>query len=123
MALLFELVEGGRENVGVIATGRALDWADYLRGHALRLYGAATVTAENGARLIAERRPQLPERFTARDVQVKGWAGMSDREAVSAALDLLSEAGHLRGEFQPIGALGGRPSMAFEWNPKLNNRG
>ena len=123
LALLFELVDGGRENVGVIATGRALDWSDYLRGHALRLYGAGAVTAENGARLIAERRDQLPERFTARDVQVKGWAGMSDRESVSSAIDLLIEAGHLRGELQPVGAVGGRPSIAFGWNLKLNNGG
>ncbi len=71
LALLFELMEGGRESVGVIATGRALDRADYLKSHASRLYAGGVIMAENGARLISERRGQLPERFTARDIQRK----------------------------------------------------
>lgn len=120
LALLFELIEGGRENVGVMATGRALDWADYLRGHALRLYGAGAVTAENGARLIAERRDQLPERFTARDVHRKAWAGLYDREAVADALELMVEAGHIRGSVQAVGDAGGRPTTVYDWNPQLS---
>jgi Protein of unknown function (DUF3987) len=69
LALIFELADGGRGAIGSVATARALDWADYLRSHAARLYSAGSVMAENGARL--KRRAQLPECFTARDVQRK----------------------------------------------------
>src|ERR1700730_15820590 len=82
LALIFELVDGGRGAIGSVAAARALDWADYLRSHAIRLYSAGSVMAENGARLIIERRAQLPESFTARDVQRKEWAGLADRDAV-----------------------------------------
>jgi hypothetical protein len=119
LALLFELVEGGREHVGPIATGRALDWADYLKSHAFRLYAAGAVMAESGARLIADRRDQLPERFTARDVQRKGWVGLSDRDSVADSIDLLVETVHVRGATQPAGEAGGRPVTIYEWNPKL----
>ena len=42
LALIFELVDGGRFEVGERATVRALAWAEYLRSHASRLYSAAT---------------------------------------------------------------------------------
>jgi Protein of unknown function (DUF3987)/Toprim domain len=123
LALIFELVDGGRESVGPISTGRALDWADHLKSHAFRLYSAGTVAAEAGARLIADRREQLPAKFTARDVHVKGWAGLADREAVSDALGMLTETGHIRGVPQRSGDAGGRPSVLYEWNPKLSDGG
>ena len=123
LALLFELIDGGREHVGLIATGRALDWADYLRSHAARLYGAGTIIAENGARLICDRRDQLAAKFTARDVQRKAWAGLSDKDAVTAAFDLLIEAHHVRGSTIPSTDAGGRPSVVYEWNPKLSREG
>jgi hypothetical protein len=123
LALLFELIEGGRESVGAIATGRALDWADYLKSHASRLYAGGAIMAENGARLISERRDQLPERFTARDVQRKAWAGLYDRDAVADALDLLVSANHVRSNAVASGEAGGRPSTVYEWNPKLGVEG
>ena len=56
LALIFELLEGGRAAVGEVATGRALGWADYLRSHANRLYAAGDTMVETGAKLIVERR-------------------------------------------------------------------
>src|SRR3954447_6527967 len=69
LALLFELVDGGRVAVGEQATLQALGWADYLPNHATRLYSAGETMAETGARLILERRAQLPFPFTARDIR------------------------------------------------------
>jgi hypothetical protein len=89
LALVFELSDGGRGTVGSVAIARALDWADYLFSHAIRLYSAGSVLAENGTRLLIERRAQLPETFTARDVQRKVWAGLGDRDAVMDSIDLL----------------------------------
>ena len=118
LALIFELVAGGRD--GVVreeATARALDWADYLKAHAARLYSVGAVSAENGARLIIDRRAQLSEPFTAREIQRKGWVGLTDREAVADAIDLLITTDHVRGAPVASTDAGGRPSIAYTWNP------
>ena len=124
LALLFELIAGGRLGiVGLTSVGRALDWADYLKSHAERLYAAGSFMAENGARLISERRDQLPERFTARNIQQKTWAGLYDRDIISEALNRLTEAYHVRATTITGGVAGGRPSTIYEWNPKLGREG
>jgi len=113
LALIFELADGGRGAIGSVATARALDWADYLRSHATRLYFAGSVMAENGARLIIERRAQLPECFTARNVHQKAWAGLADRDAVAAAIELLIVAGYCRDE-----ATGVKPNAIQVWRQR-----
>ena len=124
LALIFELVAGGRDGVvGDEATARALDWADYLKAHAARLYAAGSVSIENGARLIIERRAQLSEPFTAREVQRKAWAGLVDRDAVADAIDLLVTAGHVRGTTTAGNDAGGRPSTVYTWNPLTKTEG
>ncbi len=75
----------------------ALGWADYLRSHATRLYSSGnTIVVEDGARLILERRATLPNEFTIRDIHQKGWAGLTDRDVVMSAVDLLEETHHCR---------------------------
>jgi Protein of unknown function (DUF3987) len=123
LALIFELVDGGRGAIGSVAAARALDWADYLRSHAARLYSAGSVMAENGARLIIERRAQLPESFTARDVQRKEWAGLADRDAVATAIELLVAAGTCREALSTPSPAGGRPSIGYIWNPRIAREG
>ena len=116
---MFELVDGGRVAVGEVAARRALDWAKYLRSHASRVYAAGEVMAENGARLIVERRDQLPGQFTPRDVQRKAWAGLVDRDVVQASIDMLAESYHCREVAVGAGPQGGRPSQLYCWNPFL----
>jgi hypothetical protein len=79
--------------------------------------------AENGARLIVERRSQLPECFTARDVQRKAWAGLADRDTVAAAIELLIAAGYFREAPTAPSAAGGRPSVGHVWNPRVKVEG
>jgi hypothetical protein len=119
LALLFELVEGGRVAVGEGALMRALGWADYLQSHASRLYSAGETMAEDGARLILERRAHLPEPFTARDVHRRKWAGLGERDAVGSALDVLEATHHCRAVVDAGGTHGGRPSAAYSWHPAL----
>lgn len=119
LALIFELIEGGRTKVGKRATLRALAWAEYLRSHANRLYSSGNTMIEDGARLILERRRQLPEEFTVRDIYRKDWAGLSDREAVTMAVELLVSTHHSREVEKPAGAFGGRPTASYRWNPLL----
>jgi Protein of unknown function (DUF3987) len=123
LALIFHLADGGRDAIGAEATARALDWADYLRSHANRLYSAGGVMAETGARLIIERRAQLPGAFTVRDVQRKAWAGLADRDTVAAAIELLISAGYCREAPTAPSPGGGRPSVAHIWNPRIKAEG
>jgi hypothetical protein len=122
LALLFELADGGRFEVNEVAMRRALGWADYLRSHANRLFSAGETMAENGAKLIIERRNQLPEPFTPRDVQRKGWASLSDRDAAVSAIDMLVSTYHCR-EVPPAVHQAGRPSVSYTWNPRLKVEG
>lgn len=119
LALLFELIEGGRVEVGEQATLRALAWADYLRSHAIRLYASGETMAENGARLIVERRSDLPELFSLRDVHQKEWAGLADRGAVAMAIDLLIATNHCKEVPKPASSAGGRPTAVYQWHPTL----
>jgi hypothetical protein len=119
VALLFELIDGGREAVGELATSRALGWAEYLRSHANRIYAAGETMAEEGARRILTRRYQLPSPFTGRDIQRKGWAGLGEREVVVAAIDILVEHQCCRAANVEAGPSGGRPPLKYLWNPRL----
>lgn len=119
LALIFELVDGGRESVGTDATARALGWAKYLRTHAARLYAAGKTMAEEGAKLIFERRNKLPPQFTARDVHQKEWGGLTDPRVVAEALDVLVTTRHCRQIDKPQAAGGGRPTAVYEWHPSI----
>jgi hypothetical protein len=121
LALIFELLDGSRVAVGEQAAERALRWARYLRSHAKRLYAAGEVMAENGAKLILERRDQLPEQFTTRDIQRKDWAGLTDRNAIEASVEVLVSTHHCREQPAAPGPQGGRPSLTFRWNPCLSS--
>lgn len=123
LALLFEMIEGASETVGEASTLRALAWADYLRSHANRLYAAGQTMGEEGAKLIIERRDQLPPRFTARHVHQKGWAGLADRDIVATAIEMLIETHHCREASGSTASSGGRPTTAYEWNPAIGMGG
>jgi hypothetical protein len=119
LALIFELADGGRGAIEAVATARALDWAGYLQSHVTRLYSAGSVMAENGARVIIERRARLPRPFTARDVQRKEWAGLTDRDVVAAAIELLVAACICRETPSTPLPGGERPSVGYVWNPRI----
>jgi hypothetical protein len=104
-------VAGGRTEIGEEATALALGWAEYLRSHADRIYSSGNTRIEDGARLIIERRNQLPEEFTVRDRHQKEWAGLTDHPAVTSALDLLV-ANHWCREIDPLSSGGRQPVVA-----------
>jgi putative DNA primase/helicase len=118
LALLIHLADGGQGPVGEAATRRALGWAAYLESHARRVYAivinAATVAGKAlGKRL---RKGELKDGFTLRDIYRKHWTGLSDRQAVEQAVDLLLELGWLREEVE---ATGGKPKTRYRINPAL----
>ena len=112
LALIFDLMEGdGDDLIGDTAILRALGWADYLRSHANRLYAAGQTRSEEGARLVVERRGFLPDPFTARDLHKKDWTGLTDKEAVQSAIEVLLGTYHCR-EVIRRHAGAGRPTVA-----------
>lgn len=120
LALIFEIVAGGRFEVGEMATLMALAWSDYLLSHAKRLYAAGQTVIEDSAKLIIVRRKELPQVFTLRDIHQKKWAGLADRETVATVIEMLIETNHCRELPKATTAIGGRPTMQYEWNPVLD---
>jgi len=86
LALLFEIIDGGRNAVDKEATLKALCWAKFLKSHALRLYHITVSSSINNAKLIFKRRGKLKDTFTARELRRKGWAGLSENREVQEGL-------------------------------------
>ncbi|MFT4242556.1 MAG: DUF3987 domain-containing protein [Acidovorax sp.] len=132
LALIFALVDtpdgGGVIHARELA--RALDWGDYLRTHAERLYAAAVVPETAGAAALLEKIKAgklvdgdgvLLEAFTPREVVKKGWAGLAVNDAARKATDVLVDYGWLcREVMKSDDARGrGRPSMRYLVHPGL----
>jgi putative DNA primase/helicase len=122
LALLFELLDGGRSKVGKAATARAILWADYLLSHAERLYSLVAGQGMTGAKLILARRGKLPEFITARDVQRKSWAGLSSTHTVAEALECLVDHRYLSELPGLSGPSGGRPKMRYRWHSSITKK-
>ena len=124
LALLFEIIDGGRNAVGIEATAQALEWADYLLSHAKRLYSLAINLSLDGARLIMERKFKLPNPLTSRDIQRKGWSGLDSMDAVNDALNWLVDYGHIQPKTISATDTNGRPKIIYQWidskQPKEN---
>lgn len=119
LALIFELVAGGRFDVGEVALELALKWYDYLRSHAVRLYSSGSALVEDAARLIVDRRDRLAEQFTVRDIHQKGWSGLRDIDVVTMSVELLVETRHCRKVDKQPDRNAGRPTDSYCWNPLL----
>lgn len=114
LALLFAVIDGEQGSVSVGSTARALEWADYLRGHAERLYSAATNSGIEGAKLILKRRAKLPSPFKTKQVPQRGWQGLDTTPAVQDSIDVLVEHGYLTEVERPTT---GRPRIDYWWHP------
>jgi putative DNA primase/helicase len=118
LALLFELISGGRTEVTSDHTKLAIAWAPYLISHAKRLYAAIIRSPYIGARLIFDRHSKLPNPFTSRQVVQKGWTGLNTTEAVNDALAILIDHGHvICREIREKST--GRPSTQYTWCNKI----
>ncbi|WP_246789581.1 YfjI family protein, partial [Bartonella vinsonii] len=122
LALIFELVEGGRSEITFSSLSMALRWEKYLLSHAKRLYAAGDTLAAEHAKLIVERCDSLPDVFTARDVYKRDWKCLKDKEAVKQALKLLCRTNHIREISVDNSSQGGRPTIHYEWHPLVKNQ-
>jgi putative DNA primase/helicase len=119
IALVCALADGETE-VSETSIRRALGWAEYLKSHALRAYAAGSRPGTAGAvALLAKiRSGAFVDGFTARDVYVKEWSGLSSGTEVQSALDMLCELNHLHAIKKAASERGGRPSVVYLINPR-----
>jgi len=68
------------------------------------------------AHLLLKRKDKLNDLFTARDIQRKGWAGLSDIKAINEALEYLADHHHLTSIESPKNPQGGCPTIRYYWN-------
>lgn len=115
LALLFEIIDGGRQAVGITAIARALEWADYLLSHAKRLYSLALNHSLDGAKLILKRRSKLDDPLTARGIHRKGWSGLSNIEDVNDSLHWLIDYGYITAQTLSSADTNGRPKIVYHW--------
>ena len=117
LALVCHLASNAFGPVSGAALGQALRWAEYLESHARRAYASTSIDNAEAARAIWRRvqKRDLPHTFTARELQRKGWSGLTDKGRVATALAALVDVDWIAaGEVQT----GGRPSKVYTVNPK-----
>jgi putative DNA primase/helicase len=123
LAILIHLADDKthRPVVGVDAVKKAISWGDYLKSHALRVYGAALDPVNANAKTILDKidSGKLSDGFSLGDVLRGGWSGLDSLDSVKAALARLVDLGWIRQITLPTSALGGRPSIRYQVHPKI----
>lgn len=99
---------------------RAAAWCQYLEGHARRTYSLLEAETATAARSLSRRLAagKLPDGFTARDMQRKGWTGLDTTPLVDQALSVLEDHGHIAGQDYQHPA-GGPQTIRYSINPAL----
>jgi hypothetical protein len=121
LALLFQLAEdiadeSAQAYVKAPAARMAIQWCEYLSGHALRIYWPIIRPGGSAAQLLAAHLPALAgQRLTAREFVKKGWSGLESSETVEEGLGRLATLHWVRPE------AAGRWGTETRWaiNPSL----
>jgi putative DNA primase/helicase len=125
LALIFHVIDMCARNwlspVSIHAAGLAAAWCELLEAHARRIYQSASDGDIDVAMTLAERIQQsLPNPFTIRDVQRKGWSGLSSNEEVRRAIDFLEDRNWVRVvQIPSSNPKGGRPFEQVWIHPDL----
>jgi hypothetical protein len=107
------------------ALNRSLLWARDLEVHARRIYSAVTRSGKIAARQLAKHllRRDLGERFTMRQVHQKDWSGLTEKEDVEEATDILCDLGWIWLDVEASrrvpGTPGRSPGPIYDVNPKI----
>jgi len=118
LALIYHLADGGTGPVPKHCVEIACAWVEYLFSHAKRVYAPAIQGDALSARTLAAKLKagKLENGFTAREVGRKCWTGLTGASSVNEALELLVELGWLNEYCEDTG---GRPTTAYEINPRI----
>jgi putative DNA primase/helicase len=129
LTALFELAD--LANAGVDLSGKiemSLEHArqaaaacSYFESHARRAYSCTVSPECRAARELSRhiRVGDVSAAFKTRDVYLKGWVGLDTPERARGALSVLEDSGWLRRVETMPTLVGGRPSEAWQLNPKV----
>ena len=119
LAMLIHLLDEGTGPITIEATCKANLWVKYLHRHAKRIYGSAEIGSMQLASILGKKleTSAIKEPFTAREIERKGWLGLTDSKLVEDALVELEEAGWTKGT--PYKPATGRPTILYNLNPAL----
>jgi putative DNA primase/helicase len=122
LSLICHLVDANTGPVGSASMNRAIAWATYLETHARRAYGSVTSAEADTARAILARiqSGHLQGEFSARDVWRPGWSRLTDRGAVQAGLEMLTDYDWLTARRVETG---GRPTILYSVQNMAGVRG
>ncbi len=99
---------------------RAAAWCEYLEGHARRIYGLVELQQVSAANSLARKLSlgKLPDGFTIRDVQRKGWTGLTQTSVIEQALGVLEDHSYVAAVDQQNPS-GGPQTVRYFINPKV----
>lgn len=123
LALIFHLIDiaNGAPGGPVTETAArlAVAWCDYLESHARRIYAMAESPEQEAAVRLAGKikAGNLPNPFTTRDIDRKGWHGLGKGAPVKEALEILAYEGWIVEQPPEPQAVGRRPLPSFHINP------
>lgn len=120
LALLFHLINGHQGPVSEDSLGTALQFARYLKSHAKRTYGSVNGLDSAPAKALARKllEGKLVDDFTQRSVLHKGWAGLSNKDAVLLAVNALVEHNWLT---EHLSENSGRKTTIYKINPRIGD--
>lgn len=101
---------------------RAIAYADYLETHARRVYGLSANRKCRAAILLGKKlqKGQLQNGFSTREIERKGWSGLTDAGDIKAACGELELANWIRRNEQARERVSGRPpNPTYSINPAV----
>jgi hypothetical protein len=123
LALIFHCIDiaDGKASGAVSerAARLAAQWCDYLESHARRIYAMAESPEHEAAVRLADKikAGALPNPFTTRDIERKGWHGLKDRQEVDAACNILMDENWVMMTRKPKPVTGRPPLPEYFINP------
>lgn len=125
LALIFHLIEVAHgKAIGAISEKSArlaVDWCAYLESHARRIYASAVKPEHESAIALSKKilANKLPNPFNAKDAYKNHWHGLSDRQEVESAANILVDEGWLAMAAMPPILTGRPPLQEYLINPKI----
>lgn len=123
LALIFhciDIAEGkATGQVSEKAALLAVKWCDYLETHARRIYAMAESPEHEAAVRLADKVKvkKLPNPFTTRIIERKGWHGLKDKAEIEAACNILIDENWLIQTRKPKPPNGRPPLPEYQINP------
>lgn len=119
LALICHVASNGQGAVSITALMKALDWVEYLKAHAMRIFAVEGQHPMFLAKRILDKlkKGELGTQFTLRDLKRKHWKDTDNVKALDLAMAMLEDHHAIRQCEQ--GHHMGRPSLIYEVNPMV----